>query len=387
MLIQRRSFLLGASATALIGRIQDQKKLRLAIVGTGHRAWAHIQVLKAIPDFEIAALVDPTPPNLAHAATLAAGSPAQYSDYNKMLAELHDSLDGVIVVTPNFLHADVTVAALSHGVNVLCEKPMATTVDDANHMITAAAKNGKILQIGQQNRFNPLYVKMSQLVRAGEIGDVEFVSGNIFRGDWYAQSWKYVDPKTHVATNWRFLTYTTGSSLLEDGIHEIDVLHGMINAKVARVSAAGGNNVLKQRETIDHAGIVVDYENGVKFTFNFCLFGDNAGPVARQMVLAGTGGLMQPEGRQAVSIRKKGVKDPRMFEAAESAPSAITAREAGPDQDLGTYRQYVAFARSIRTGEAPLVTGQVGKEAIKVSLLAEKSLRERRVVSWNDLPA
>jgi predicted dehydrogenase len=304
-----------------------------------------------------------------------------------MLAELHDNLDGVIVVTPNFLHADVTVAALTHGVNVLCEKPMATTVDDANRMIAAAAKNGKILQIGQQNRFNPLYVKMSQLVRAGEIGDVEFVNGNIYRGDWYAQSWKYTDPKTHVATNWRFLTYTAGSSLLEDGIHEIDVLHGMINSKVVRVSAAGGNNVLKQRETIDHAGIVIDYENGVKFTFNFCLFGDNAGPFARQMVLAGTGGLMQPEGKQGVSIRKKGIKDPRMFEAAESTPNAITAREAGPDQDLGTYRQYLAFARSIRTGEAPRVSGQVGKDAVKISLLAEKSLRERRVVSWNDLPA
>lgn len=390
MLIQRRSFLLGASATALLGHVQshqDQKRLRLAIVGTGHRAWAHIQVLKAIPDFEIAALVDPTAPALAHAAALAGGSPAQYSDYTKMLAELHGSLDGVMVVTPNFLHADVTVAALSHGVNVLCEKPMATTVDDANRMIAAAAKSGKILQIGQQNRFNPLYVKMSHLVRAGEIGDVEFVSGNIYRGDWYAQSWKYMDPKTHVATNWRFLTYTAGSSLLEDGIHEIDVLHGMIDSKVVRVSAAGGNNVLKQRETIDHAGIVVDYENGVKFTFNFCLFGDNAGPVARQMVLAGTGGLMQPEGRQTVSIRKKGVKEPRMLDAADSAPSAITAREAGPDQDLGTYRQHVAFARSIRTGEAPLVTGQVGKEAIKISLLAEKSLRERRTVTWNDLPA
>src|SRR5262249_33669077 len=165
MVTRRRSFLLGAAATALISRIQeqsqirDQKKLRLAIVGTGHRAWAHIQVLKAIPDFEIAALVDPTPPNLAHAATLAGGSPGPYSDYNKMLDELHNSLDGVIVVPPNFLHADVTVAALSHGVNVLCEKPMATTVDDANRMIAAAARNGKILQIGQQNRFNPLYVK------------------------------------------------------------------------------------------------------------------------------------------------------------------------------------------------------------------------------------
>jgi hypothetical protein len=62
---------------------------------------------------------------------------------------------------------------------------MATSVDDANRMIAAGAKNGKILQIGQQSRYNLLYVKMVQLVREGRIGDVEFVNGNIYRADWY----------------------------------------------------------------------------------------------------------------------------------------------------------------------------------------------------------
>jgi predicted dehydrogenase len=134
----------------------------------------------------------------------------------------------------------------------------------------------------------------------------------------------YTDPKTNVATNWRYLTHTAGSSLMEDGLHEIDVLHWMINAKVARVYASGGNNVLKQRETIDHAGIVIDYENGVKFTFNFCLYGQSAGvPVARLMVLAGTQGIIAKE---------------QLIDAGGSAPGAITARESGPEQDTGTYR-------------------------------------------------
>ena len=380
----RRRFLLSATATALSG--QTKKKLRLAIVGAGHRSWAHIEVLKAIPDFEIVAMADPTPGNIDHAASLAGGKPALYFDYKKLLAEQKD-LDGVIVITPNFLHADVTIAALSRGVNVLCEKPMATSVEDANRMIVAAAKNDKILQIGQQSRYNPLYTKMLQLVRDGSIGDIKFVNGNIYRGDWYAKSWRYMDPKTHVATNWRYLTHTAGSSLMEDGIHEIDVLHWMINAKVARIYASGGNNVLKQRETIDHAGIVIDYENGVKFTFNFCLFAQNAGPVARLMVLAGAKGILETTTeRNRLSIWREGAK-PEWIDAAGSAPNAINARESGPDQDIGTYREYLAFANSIRTGEKPMVSGEVGKEAIKISLLAEKSLRERRIVTWNDLPA
>ena len=386
MSIDRRKFLLAAGASLAAAQTDSQKKLHIAIVGAGHRAWAHIQALKALPEFEIVAVADPTPENLDHSLSLIGGKPATYSDYKKMLAERTD-LDGVIVITPNFLHADVTVAALSHGINVLSEKPMATTVDDANRMIAAAEKSGKILQIGQQNRFNPLYVKMNELVRAGDIGEVKFVSGSIFRGDWYAQSWKYTDPKTRTATNWRFLTHTTGSSLMEDGIHEIDILHGLINSKVTRIYASGGNNVYKDRETIDHAGLVIDYESGVKMTFNFCLYGNNAGTnVARQMVVVGASGIMQPEGKQ-VTIRKQTGGAAKVFDTKDTTPDVVSARNVGPDQDAGTFREYVAFANSIRTGAKPYVSGQVGKEAIKIALLAEKSLRERRIMSWNDLPA
>src|SRR5215472_12606400 len=175
MRLNRRTFVLGAGATAaLSAQTNPQRKLRIAIVGAGHRSWAHIQVLKALPDFEVVALADITPENLDHAASLIGGHPALYSDYRKLLEE--QKLDGVIVITPNFLHSEVTVAALSHGLHVLCEKPMATSVDDANRMIAAAAKHGKTLQIGQQNRYNPLYMKMVELTREGRIGDIGFVS-------------------------------------------------------------------------------------------------------------------------------------------------------------------------------------------------------------------
>lgn len=382
--MQRRSFLLAGSAAVLAA--QSSKKIRVAIIGTGHRAWAHIAVLNAIPDIEIVALVDPTPEFRDRAATLVGGKPAVYSDYRKMLAERKD-LDAAVVVTPNFLHAEVTVAALEHGLHVICEKPMATSVDDANRMIAAARKAGKILQIGQQNRYNPIYEKMAALIGQGEIGKVECVAGSLYRGDWNPKSWKYTDPKTGIATNWRFLSHTAGSSLMEDGIHEIDVLNWMIGSRVARIYAMGGNNVLKQRETIDHAGILIEYESGVKFSFNFSLFGQNSGQAGRQMVLVGNEGVMQQLGDQ-ISIRKStGPRTEKLIDVEDKAPAGITAKVVGPDQDSRTYRQHVAFVESIRTGKPPRCSGEVGKEAMKISLLAEKSVRERRIVNWNDLPA
>ena len=98
-------------------------------------------------------------------------------------------------------------------------------------------------------------------------------------------------------------------------------------------------------------GLVIDYENGVKFTFNFCLFGQNAGPEARQMVLAGTQAIMEQSDRGKVVIRKQGSREAEVIDTTTRTPSAVTAREVGPDQDMGTYREYLAFANSIRTGE------------------------------------
>ena len=384
----RRSFLRTAGVSALAAgaalQAQTEKPIRLAIIGTGHRGWAHLAILKSLPGFQVVALADPTPENLDRGASLAPGAKT-YSDYRKMLNE-RDDIDAVVVITPSFLHAEVTIAALNRGLPVLCEKPMATRVEDANRMIEASRKAGKLLYIGFQKRLLPTTAKMRELIAAGEIGTVQFVSGNLFRGDWNAQSWKYTDPKTGVATNWRYLTFTEGSALLEDGIHEIDSLNWMIDSRVARVMASGGNNVFRQRETIDNAAVVVEYESGVRLSFDFCLFGQNAGPGSRRMVILGSEGVIQPENGK-VAIRKRAGGPARYVEVVDTTPKEATAGSVGSAQDPETYQQYLMFARSLRTGKAPGVGGEDGKTAIKLVLLAEKSLRLHRIMNWSDLPA
>lgn len=384
----RRTFLTAVGASALTAvqtplGAQSDKPIRLAIIGTGHRGWAHLAILKALPGFEVVALADPTPENLDRAATLAPGAKT-YTDYRKMLAERHD-IDAVVVITPSFLHADVSVAAFEHGLPVLCEKPMATTVRDANRMIEASRKSGKLLYIGFQKRLVPVTAKMQQLAAAGEIGKIALVSGNLFRGDWNPKSWKYTDPKTGVATNWRYLTFTEGSALLEDGIHEIDSLNWIINDRVVRVSASGGNNVFKDRETVDHVATIIEYESGVKLSFELCLFAPNAGPSSRRMVLIGSEGVMYPENGK-VAIRGQG-KAVRYVDVTDDAPASVTQNAVGSAQDSETYKQYLLFAKSLREGKAPLVGPESAKNTVKIVLLAEKSLREHRVMNWNDLPA
>jgi predicted dehydrogenase len=385
----RRSFLRVAGASAIAAgasalEAQNEKPIRLAIIGTGYRAWAHLAILKALPGFQVVALADPTPQNLDHAATLAPGAKT-YTDYHKLLAE-QKNVDAVVVITPSFLHAEVTVAALDHGYPVLCEKPMATKVEDANRMIAASRKAGKLLYIGFQKRLVPVTAKMKDLAAEGAIGKIDFVSGNLFRGDWNPKSWKYTNPKTGVATNWRYLTFTEGSALLEDGIHEIDSLNWMINDPVVRVTAAGGNDVFKDRETVDHVATIIEYQSGAKLSFELCLFAPNAGPQSRRMVLIGSKGVMYPENGK-VAIRSSEGHGVRYVDVVDKTPKSVTANVVGSAMDPETYQQYLLFAQSVRTGKAPLVGPESAKTTIKIVLLAEKSLREHRVMNWNDLPA
>src|ERR1035437_3053493 len=97
--VNRRSFLvaggasvLAAGASALDG--QTEKPIRIAIIGTGTRAWAHLAILKTLPQFQVVALAVPTPQNLDRGASLAPGAKT-YSDYRKLLSERND-IDAVV---------------------------------------------------------------------------------------------------------------------------------------------------------------------------------------------------------------------------------------------------------------------------------------------------
>jgi predicted dehydrogenase len=371
----RRSLLLTGTAAIAQAQPQADRKVNVGLIGAGHRGWAHIAVLKAIPDFQIAGIADPTPEFLQRAAAVAGQGVPVYPDYRQLLAEQKD-LHAVHVVAPNSLHAELSVACLQRGLHVVCEKPMATSIADAARMIAASESAGKILLIGQQLRYTSIYQKLFELIRSGEVGAIQFVSGNLFRGDWNPQSWRVTDPKTGQPTIWRNLTKYTGSSLLEDGIHEIDIVNWVLGSRIDRVYATGGNSVLKGRETIDHASVVMEYENGVKFQFGFSLFAPAAGAQGRSLTFLGTGGVIHLEPGK-ITVRKQG-GEPREVTVASVAPAELLQRQIGRDLDEGTYRLALAFLDSIRTGRKPVCDGNVGREAIRVSLLAEQSLREHR---------
>lgn len=128
----------------------------------------HFPEYESHQETEIIAVCDIVP-DRANAAAQRYGAQA-YTDYIELLK--NEEIEAISVCTPNYLHARITVAALEAGKHVLCEKPMATSLTDAEKMNEAAAKSGKILMIGHNQRFVPSHQKAKQLIESGEVGKV-----------------------------------------------------------------------------------------------------------------------------------------------------------------------------------------------------------------------
>ena len=160
-----------------VATVDTTKKMRVGIIGTGWIADAHIEAYQPQPDVEIVAGCDLVPGKAKaffekHGVE---GVKTDYKDDVEMLADKSLKLDCVSVCTYNRQHAPCTIHALEAGVNVLLEKPMCVTLDEAIDIIKAEKKSGKVLSIGFQPRFNPNMQAIKKIVESGELGDIYYI--------------------------------------------------------------------------------------------------------------------------------------------------------------------------------------------------------------------
>ncbi|HEV2246723.1 MAG TPA: Gfo/Idh/MocA family oxidoreductase [Terriglobia bacterium] len=184
------------------------------------------------------------------------------------------------------------------------------------------------------------------------------------------------------------MTLTCGSALLEDGIHELDIIHWLVDAEPQRIQAVGGNNIFRDRETVDHAGVLIQFSNEVKCNFGFSIFTPKAseGPTMR---FFGSKAEMQLErdGHQGLIVIRYYSGKSEKVPVPDLRPEEEALRKSqAPDGhfDVETYREHLAFIRSVTTGEPPLLSGKVGKDAVHISLASERSLRTGNPVGWDD---
>jgi predicted dehydrogenase len=222
--------------------------LKVGIVGIGNMGWFHAQRYLDMPNAELVAIADTTPERL-EASEAVAGNLAglgrtvdlsaleRYGDGSALIAEA--GVDVVDICLPSYLHARYTVEALEAGHHVICEKPMALTVEDAQLMIDAAERADRKLMVAQCIRFWPEYRYLRRCVQDGTYG--KLLSLNIFRmGGCPAWSWE----------NWFLDPARSGGPPYDLHIHDVDFCNYMlgmpdaIQASARRSEATGTYDVI-----------------------------------------------------------------------------------------------------------------------------------------------
>ena len=152
------------------------RKVRVGIIGCGGIANAHIQQYLKFDDVEIVAGADLVPGKAeAFFEKYEVKGVKCYKDHVEMLNDESLKLDGVSICTYNMTHCECTIMALEKGINVLLEKPMCVTIEEALKMIEAEKKSGKILSIGFQPRFDDNMKMVKKVVQSGVLGKIYYI--------------------------------------------------------------------------------------------------------------------------------------------------------------------------------------------------------------------
>lgn len=212
-----------------------------------------------------------------------------FESIEDMLAD--PSIDAVSVCTANHTHAAITIQALQAGKHVLCEKPMATTLEDCQAMVDTAHKTGKVLVIGQNQRLTKTHVKAREIIRNGEIGEI--IGFRTTFGHGGPETWS-IDPGKNT---WFFDKNIAVMGAMADlGIHKTDLLLFLTDQKIVETTAhlttidkRGADGELINVD--DTAICVYKLENGAlgTMTASWTFYG----PEDNSTVIYGTKGILR----------------------------------------------------------------------------------------------
>ena len=201
---------------------------RIGIIGGGQIVQRrHLPEILDNPEAEVGAICDVVKERVE--ALAAQYNCKAYTDWKELVAD--PTLDAVIVAATNTTHAEMTIAALKAGKHVMCEKPMAVSLEEAQAMMRTAEECGKMLFIAQNQRLAPAHVKAKQLLQSGALGKVITFKSTF--GHPGCERWAKEKKKT-----WFFQKSQSYFGCLADlGIHKIDVVRWMLDDEYTEVYA------------------------------------------------------------------------------------------------------------------------------------------------------
>jgi myo-inositol 2-dehydrogenase/D-chiro-inositol 1-dehydrogenase len=358
------------------------EQVRYGLVGAGMMGVEHINNLKITPGAVVTALADPTGTSLgwAREALGEAGESVAAFDGAQALAA-SGLCDAVIVASPNNTHRAVLEPLFDAGLHILCEKPLATTVEDARWIVDRAAKTDRVFWTAMEYRYMPPAVEFIDEVKNGRIGRLHMLSIREHRFPFL--------PKV---ADWNRFSRNTGGTMVEKCCHFFDLMRLIVGAEAVRVYCSGAMDVNhldenyggERPDIIDNSYTTVDFANGVRAMLDLSMFADGA---ENQEEIAAVGDkarleVLIPEGAIVYSPRV-GFRNPKRVERRVVAVDQA-ALDAGSHHG-STFYEHQKFIAAVR-GQGPVeVTAQDGLMAVAIGAAAELSAREKRVVMMTEM--
>ncbi|MCF6177152.1 MAG: Gfo/Idh/MocA family oxidoreductase [Victivallaceae bacterium] len=209
------------------------KKLKIGIIGVGNRGVAAFaEPISKREDAEVVALADPNQFRMKASSENIVGEQRFYNSDVEMLKS--EQLDAVIITSPDCFHAENAVNVLNAGVDVLLDKPLATTVEGCKKILAAAEKSGKSPMIGFNLRHNLVLKRLKEIIDAGTLGRIFLMENREF----------YNGGRTYMA-RWNRKYAISGGLWIHKGSHDFDVFNWLLNfPKPEKVTAFAGIDVL-----------------------------------------------------------------------------------------------------------------------------------------------
>jgi predicted dehydrogenase len=333
------------------------QKLGICIIGCGFMGGAHAQGWRSVPEAEVVAVVDL---QAERAESMARQLDCEaYSDYAEAIAR--PDVDVVSVCIPTYLHAEVSAAAAGLGKHVLCEKPIALTLDQADRMIAAAQKNRVKLGLGFMRRHSPVVDDLKTRLAAGEFGrPVLYLASDV----------RELRPKREMHD-----ANVNGGPVIDMAVHLIDLWNTVFDSHPLSVSAQGLKIGAERPEinhiaevAIDTATVLVKYESGDIGTF---------------VVTWGLPLKVNPSQHHDQIYAPLGLAE--LYYAGNQQELRLM-RENGAWQTLSISHQNMytnqiqAFADWVLEDEPFPATGEDGKLALRVALAALESIQTGQTI-------
>ena len=339
----------------------------VGIIGCGWAGARHARAFASQPGVAVTWAIDLRAAPAQAVANLLAGARAS-ADYNEALDDR--DLDAVDICLPHHLHARVSVKAIARGKHVLCEKPLAATLSEADAMIAAAEKAGATLMVAENEVFSPLYRRVRDLVAAGAIGTPALAQ--MTRGCFLEKSFKTERP-------W-FLDEqaAAGGMMMSGGVHDFEKLR-MILGEVTAVFARRAPQRFADMQGDDTSVAMVRFASGAIGLMVQSFLMKNAltqsGVEEHTLRIEGANGSIRAAGTNGgrIVLFRDFVAEPLLADAPFETEMII------PEVD--TFELETAhFVACVRDGKEPVTAGRKMRRPLALVLAAYEFMRTNREV-------